>query len=158
MVIAGIFFLVFLVAMYRRLRAADDTDSGLPMVMLVSGIAWSIALMAGAIIIQTVPGGIKLGSATPATVETARWMPQVGFAVMLVVGGLCAALMSAVMSVLILQTKALPAWVAYFGFLAVLAVLIAAVFVPMIIFLLWMLVLGIVMIVTAGPESEPAPA
>ncbi len=158
MVIAGILFLVFLVAMYRRLRSAEDADTGLPLIMLISGTAWAIALMIGAIIIQTVPGGIKLGTATPASAETARWMPQAGFAVMLVVGGLCAALMSAVMSVLIIRTKALPAWLAYLGFVAALAMLAAAIFLPVILFVLWVLVLGIVMTVAGEPAREAAPA
>ena len=157
-VIAGILFLVFLVAVYQRIRSAEDADSGWPLVMLVTGVSWAIALMIGAIIVQVIPGGIKLGSSTPATPEIARWLPQIGFGVMLVAGGLCAALMSAVMSALILRTKVLPAWVAYFGFLAALAMVVAATFLPVIIFVAWILVMGIVMIVSAESSTSASVA
>jgi hypothetical protein len=151
MVIAGILFLAFLVAMYQCLRSADSGDGSVPLLMLVTGIGWAVALMAGSIMIEAIPGGIKLGSATPATPEVARWLPQVGFGVMLVAGGLCAALSSAVMSTLILRTGILPQWLGYFGFLAALAMVFAAIFLPMIIFGLWMLVMGIVLMTSAEP-------
>jgi len=154
MVIAGILFLVFLVAIYQRIRAAEGNESGLPLLMLATGFGWAMALMIGAIIIEVIPGGTKLGSSTPATPETARWLPQIGFGVILVVGGLCASLMSALLSVLILRTNVLPVWLAYFGFLAALAMLFAATFFPVVIFALWMLVLGIVM--AASEESTGA--
>jgi hypothetical protein len=158
LVIAGILFLVFLVAMYQRMRAAETSDSGLPLVTLVTGVGWAIALMIGAIIIEVIPGGTKLGSATPATPETARWLPQIGFAVILVAGGLSASAMSAVTSGLILRTKILPAWLAYFGFLAALAMVFAATFFPVIIFVLWILAVGIAMAVSAEPENAAATA
>jgi hypothetical protein len=155
LVIAGILFLVFLVAIYRRIRAAESDDSGLPLVMLVTGIGWAMGLTFGGIIAEVIPGGIKLGSATPATPEVARWLPQIGFGVILVAGGLCAALMSAVMSALILRTKVLPAWLAYFGFVAALAMVFAAMFLPAIIFVLWMFAMGIVL-ATSAEHTEGA--
>jgi hypothetical protein len=158
LVIAGILFLVFLAGIYRRIRSAEGSDSGLPLLMLLTGTGWAIALMVGGIMVEVIPGGIKLGSATPATPETARWLPQIGFGVILVAGGLSAAAMSALMSYLILRTAALPVWLAYFGFVAALAMVIAATFIPVIIFGLWMLVMGIVMATTGEPEQRVATA
>lgn len=158
LIIAGIFFLVFLVGIYRRIRAREANDTGFPLLMLATGMGWAIALMVGGIIVEVIPGGIKLGSATPATPETARWLPQIGFGVILVAGGLSAAAMSAVLSYLILQTKVLPVWLAYFGFVAALAMVIAAAFIPVIVFALWMLVLGIVLATSAEQESGAATA
>jgi len=156
LVAAGIVFLLFLVAMYRRMRSAESNDTGWPMVMLVTGVGWAIGLMVGGIIVEIIPGGIKLGSATPATADTARWLPQIGFGVILVAGGLSAAVMSAVMSLLILQTRVLPAWLGYLGFLAALALLAAASFIPVIIFVLWMLIVGVMMFVRAEPSEGAA--
>jgi len=153
LVIAGVLFLVFLVAMYRRIRSAEASDSGLPLLMLATGIGWAMGLMVGGIIIEAIPGGIKLGSATPATPDTARWLPQIGFGVVLVAGGLCAALMSTVLSALILRTGVLPAWLAYFGFVAALAMVFAAIFFPVIIFALWILVMGIVLATSTEPSE-----
>jgi len=52
--------------------------------------------------------------------------------------------MLAVTSYLGLQTRALPSWLAYPGFLTALALLAAGAFIPMIVFVVYMLVLGIV--------------
>lgn len=157
LVIAGIMFLILLVAMYQRIRRAEG-DGGWSMVMLVTGIGWTMGLIIGAILIQTIPGGIKFGNTPEPGAELARWLAQLGFGVILVAGGLCAALMSAVMSTLILRTKVLPPWLGYFGFLAALAMLFAAFFLPVIIFLLWTLAIGIVLIMSTESEGSTATA
>jgi hypothetical protein len=157
MVIAAVLFLVFLAAMYRRLRPAEGGDGLWSLVMLVTGVAWASALAAGAILNVTTAGAIEFGQAPEPTVETARWFSQLGFGVFLVGGGLCVAASAAALSTLILQTKALPAWVGYFGYLAALAMVFAAFFIPLIIFGLWMLVLGIVLVTMSEPAA-PAPA
>lgn len=156
MVIAGVMFLVFLASMFTRLRAAEP-DSPLPLIFLLTGTAWSIAQMTGGLLTAVVAGGIKFGDAVEPSGEIARWMEQIGFGIWLIVGGLSAALMAAVLSFLVLRARLLPAWLAYFGFLAAIAMLAAAFFIPMIVFVLWMLVMGIVLI-TRGDEPAAATA
>jgi hypothetical protein len=142
LVIAGILFIVFVVAMYQRLRS-DGADAGWSMVMLTTGLGWSFCMMIGVLISATVAGTIKFGDGPEPAAETVRWISQIGFGVMLVAGGLCAAASTAIMATLILKTKILPAWLAYFGYLGALAMVVAAFFIPMIIFALWMLAMGI---------------
>ena len=129
LIIAGVLFMVFLVGMYRRIRAAEANDTGFPLLMLATG--------------------------TPivAPPESAHQRTTI-----LVAGGLSAAAMSAVLSYLILQTKVLPVWLAYFGFVAALAMVIAAAFIPVIVFALWMLVLGIVLATSGEQERRAATA
>ena len=87
MVIAGILFLVFLVSMYQRMRSAEGGDGSMSLLMLVTGIGWAICLMAGVIRSRPSPRD-QAGQRYTSTPEVARWLPQIGFAVMLVAGGL----------------------------------------------------------------------
>jgi hypothetical protein len=86
----------------------------------------------------------------------ARWLPQLGFGVILLAGGLSVALSLVVMNTLILRTGVLPPWIAYFGYLAALAMLIAAIFIPMFVFLLYMLVLGVVLLMKGNRAAAAA--
>lgn len=156
-VLAAIAFLVFAVAMYQRFRAAEEGNSGLPLLMLVMSVGWAVPLAIGGLLTAAIAGGIKLGGASDPSPDVARWIDQLGFGIMLVAGGLSAAAMAAVTGILIMRTKALPAWLGYFAFVAALAMCAAAIFIPMIIFALWMLVMGIVLVSRAG-EGDRAPA
>jgi hypothetical protein len=156
-VVAAIIFLVFIAYLYKRLRAAEGGDGLLSLIVLITGVAYATCVMVGIAILVIVPAGIKLGPAPAPSPEVARWVPQAGFAVMLLAGGLSAALMSATISILVLRTKALPAWLGYFGFLAAIAMVFAVLLMPMIVFGLWLLALGIVMAMRPGSES-PMPA
>jgi hypothetical protein len=156
-VIAALLFLVFLVAMYQRLRRAG-ADEGWSMFMLIGGVIWSITMAAGAVLTVTVAGTIKFGSGPEPTAETARWLSQIGFGVWLVVGGLAAAAMLVVMNLLILQTKTLPAWVAMLGFLAAIAMCAAALFIPMAVFALWLVVAGIMLLMSKDEGMAPVTA
>ena len=153
LVIAALLFLVFAVSMYRRFRDNASVDATWSMVMLISGITFSASLMIGAVLCVIVAGGQELGSSTPPTAETARWLPQTGFGVILLAGGLSAAMSVGILNALILQTKVLPAWIAYFGFLATLGLIAAALFLPMFIFVIWMLVLGIVLLMRSESQA-----
>ncbi|MEO8457230.1 MAG: DUF4386 family protein [Chloroflexota bacterium] len=155
MVVAAILFIIFIVAMYQRFRA-NDGDGGWATVMLATGLGWASALAIGAILIETIPGTIKFGQGPEPTAETARWVTQTGFGVMLVAGGLCAGAAAAIMSALILRTKALPAWLGYFGFLGAIGMFAAAFFLPMIIFGLWMLAMGVVLIMRSDSPAMAA--
>jgi hypothetical protein len=155
LIVAAIVFLVFAVTMYQRLRSAN-ADATWSMIALAGGLAFSICLMIGAIPVIAIAGGQKLGSATPTGPELARWLPQVGFGIILLAGGLSAALMVAVTSYLGLRTRALPSWLAYLGFVTALALLAAGAFIPMIVFVVYMLVLGIVLLMRGGTEVTAA--
>lgn len=158
-VVAAIIFLVFIAFLYRRLRAAEGGDGLLSLIVLITGVAYATCVMVGVAILVIVPAGIKLGNTPVPSPEVARWVSQAGFAVVLLAGGFCAALMSTLISVLILRTRSLPALLGYFGFLAAVAMLFAVVVAPMIIFGLWLLALGIVMMMRPRSASPmPAPA
>jgi uncharacterized membrane protein YhaH (DUF805 family) len=157
-VIAALVFLIFLAAIYRRLRSAEGEDGLWSLVVLVSGTIFVAMAMAGTILIVAIAGAIKFGSTPEPPPEFARYLPQAGFGLLLLAGGLAAALMTAVISGLIVQTRTLPVWVGYTGFLAALAMVFAVIFVPAILFVLWMLALGIAMMMTSEPQRASAAA
>jgi hypothetical protein len=155
-VIAALVFLVFLAAIYRRLRSAEGGDGLWSLVVLISGVVFAAMVMGGTILIVAIAGAIKFGSTPEPPPEFARYLPQTGFGFLLLAGGLAAALMSAVIGLLIVQTRTFPVWVGYTGFLAALAMVFAVIFIPAILFVLWMLALGIAMMMAS--DHEPAAA
>jgi len=151
-------FLIFLAAIYRRLRSAEGEDGVWSLIVLVSGIIFVAMAMGGAILLASIAGAIKFGSTPAPSAELARFLPQAGFGFLLLCGGLSAALMSAVISFLILRTRTLPVWLGYTGFIAAVAMAFAVIFIPAVLFVLWMLALGVVMIITSEPERASATA
>ena len=157
-IVALLVFLIFLSAIYRRLRNAEGDDGFSSLVVLVSGIMFVAMAMGGTVLLVSVAGAIKFGSTPEPSPEIARFLPQAGFGFLLLCGGLSAALMSAVISFLILRTRTLPVWLGYTGFIAALAMVFAFIFIPAVLFVLWMLAFGIVMITTSEPERASATA
>ena len=157
-IIALLVFLVFLAAIYRRLRNAEGEDGLWSLVVLISGVVFVAMTMGGSILLASIAGAIKFGSTPEPSAELARFLPQAGFGFLLLCGGLAAGLMSAAISFLIVRTRTLPVWLGYTGFLAALAMIFAVIFIPAVLFVLWMLALGIVLITRSEPERASASA
>src|SRR5262245_54703814 len=155
-ILALLVFLFFLAAIYRRLRSAESEDGVISLVVLISGVLFVATVMGGAILLASIAGAIKFGSTPEPGPELARFLPQAGFGFILLCGGLSAALMTTMISLLIVWTRTLPVWLGYTGFVAALAMLFAFIFIPAILFVLWMLALGIVMM--TSKDGEPASA
>ncbi len=153
---AGLLLLLFLVIMYRRFRAAEGGDGIWSLLVLVSGVTFSACAMIGASCVAIIALALKLGDMPDPGIDTARWLTQIGYAPLLVVGGPAAALMSASIATLIIKTKTLPPWIGYAGYLAALGALGSVIFVPMILFVVWMLVLGIVVAIRSEAPMTPA--
>src|SRR2546428_12670287 len=103
-------------------------------------------VMGRTVLLVSVAGAIKFGSTPEPSPEIARFLPQAGFGFLLPCGGLSAALMSAVISLPILRTGTVPVWLGYTGFIAARAMGFAFIFIPAVLFVLWVLAFGIVMI------------
>src|SRR5881296_2250604 len=127
-IVAVLVFLIFLAAIYRRLRNAEGEDGVWSLVVLVTGIVFVAMVMGGTVLLASVAGAIKFGSTPEPSPEIARFLPQAGF------------------GLLLLCTGTLPVWLGYTGFIAALAMVFAFIFIPAVLFVLWMLAFGIVMI------------
>jgi len=118
-------------------------------------------LMASAACFASVAGDITFGNEKFVGVDGARFIPELGYP-LLIIGGMFAAIaMIDAASILIVRTKVLPTWIGYFGFVAAVALLFAGFFLPMIFFVLWIVFVSVAMWRAPGeaaPSAAPGPA
>jgi hypothetical protein len=143
---AGASFLWFLAHLRAVLREAEGEPGTLSTLAFGAGILFVAALFVSAVTIGSVAGAIELGSATPPSPDFVRMLPQTGFGILLIGGGFAAIVMLVSASLIILQTGVLPQWLAWLGFVAAIALLFAAFFLPMIALPIWVLAVSIVML------------
>ncbi|HVV29943.1 MAG TPA: hypothetical protein VHC41_03620 [Mycobacteriales bacterium] len=166
LVLAGLALLWF--AQGLRSRLATGTGRGGYAGGLITGFGTfaGVALAAGGALSANVAGGIEFGDdPVPAqtSADASRMMQEVGVSLVLLVFGLAVAAMIAVVTVAVLQGAALPRWLGYAGWLAVLGGIFGVVFLPLALVALWALIVGILGAVnsrvqTHAPTVAAAPA
>jgi hypothetical protein len=122
------------------------------------GLVFVALLMAAAAAFASVAGDIAFGGEDFAGAEAARYLPELGYPLLVVAGAFAAIALVDATSVLIVRTKMMPAWIGYFGFVAAVALLFAGFFFPMLLFLLWVLFVSIAMWRSPGTAAVDAPA
>ncbi|CAN5702611.1 hypothetical protein BH23CHL2_BH23CHL2_24000 [soil metagenome] len=125
---AGIAFLVFLSSLRDRLLARDP-DAGLHTLALGSGLLFVGALFVAGAAAYAVPASIEIGEETQFGADIAR-VPWVASIVLLLYGMIAASSSIAALSALMLRTRALPKWLAVFGFVAAFILLFGYVYLP----------------------------
>jgi hypothetical protein len=146
-IVAGLLFLWFLAGLRGRLRAAEGGDGTLSAFAFAAGIIFVGLLIAGALMLASVPAGISFGGAdNPTNGETVNFIQSAGFGMILVGGMLSAAAMIVATSLLTLRTQVLPSWSAWLGFLAALALLFAVIWIPQIALVVWVIAISIVLL------------
>jgi hypothetical protein len=127
-VLAGLSFLVMLVALRSRLVAAERGSGELSSLVLASGVVFVAMLLVAA----ASRGVIGFALKSPATDETLpgadtlRYLPQIGYAVTGTGGMLAAALTMASTSWAIVSTAVFGRWLAWLGVVATAVVLVAS--------------------------------
>jgi hypothetical protein len=128
-VVAGLCFLVFLVALRSRLLAAEGDTGELTTVVLVAGTVFVSLLCVAA----AARGVIGFAAVSPANDEPLpgpdmlRYLPQIGYTITGTGGLLAVALSMAATSWLILKTAVFGRWLAWVGVVATLLVVVAAI-------------------------------
>jgi hypothetical protein len=128
-VLAGLCFLVFLVALRSWLLAAEGGRGDLTALVFGSGLVFVSLLSVAA----AARGVIGFAVESPTSDEslpgpdTLRYLPQVGYAITGTGGLLAAAVSMAATSVLIVRTAVFRRWLAWVGAVAVLVVVGAAI-------------------------------
>jgi hypothetical protein len=159
--LAGLFFFWFIASLRTRLLAVEGAPGRLTSIAFGGGIVFIAMLMVAASCFASVAGDITFGSEKFASVDGARYLPELGYPI-LVIGGMFAAIaMIDATSILIVRTNVLPRWIGYFGFFAAVVLLFAGFFIPMLAFVLWVLFVSVAMLqegrATAAPAAAPAP-
>ena len=142
MVLAALAFVVFITGLVRRLRAETMND-GAAQVAHGGGILVAAAIAIGGIAINQISAAIEIGDIPIPSPDVLRTAEQFGYGVVLVLGGWGAALTVASASIAARGTTVLPRWLVTAGFVAAVILLFSLVFIPMVVFPLWVLAVAI---------------
>lgn len=156
LILAGVFFFWFLASLRTRLIAVEGEPARLTPIVFGSGLVFIALLMVSACAFMSVAGDITFGGEEFANADAARYLPTLGYP-LLVIGAMFAAIaMIDAASVLIRRTGVLPVWIAYFGFFTAVALLFAVIFLPMITLVLWVLFVSVAMLRARPVVGFPA--
>jgi hypothetical protein len=142
-VIAALVFLGFLVCLRGRLAEAEGGDGPLTTLGFTSGAIAAAMMLVGTFALVAVPGGVEFGGLdAPTNGEVTLFIQQMGWGAILVGAMFPAALTIFVTSIIARRTGALPGWIVWLGFVAAIVLLFAAIWIPQIALLIWVLVVG----------------
>ena len=154
--LCGLFLLWFGAGLRQRLRAAEGPGGRLSSVALGGATLCAGMLWVGAAATAAISGAKTFGGTPgPVDADVARFLPQVGYAAILIFAMFGAIAMIDAASVVALRTGILPRWLAWLGFLCSVALLFGAVFLPMIAFPIWLLAASFVLLRLPAGEAEP---
>jgi uncharacterized membrane protein YkvI len=156
MAIASAMLLCFAARMRSFLGAAEGGRETLARLAQMGATVCAALIAAGGLVIAAISGAVVFGSSPDVTnADVARFIPQIGFGIVLVGGMFSAIVMILSNSILILRTRALPTWYGWLGVVASVALLAGALFIPAVGLAIWALIGGIVML---GKTEDTAAA
>jgi hypothetical protein len=160
-VAAGLSFLVLLVKLRSRLLVAERGSGDLTALVVGSGVVFVAMLFVSA----AARGVIGFAALSPANDEalpgpdTLRYLPQIGYAVTGTGGLLAVALTMATASLLILRTAVFGRWLAWIGFIAAGAIVVANALLSAVLaipaLLVWALATSVALWLQPAPDPEP---
>ena len=156
MVLAGLFFLWFIASLRVRLLAVEGAPGRLTSIAFAGGLALTVFIMLAGVTFISIAGDISFGGEKFTSPDAARYLPELGYPILVICGAFAAIAMIDAASILIVRTGVLPQWIGWFGFLAAIVLLVGVFFVPMVALLLWVLFVSVAMLrsrPTAGLES-----
>jgi hypothetical protein len=155
--LAGLFFFWFIAGLRAKLMAVEGVPGRLTSITFGGGLVFIALLAAAAACFASVAGDVTFGGEDFVGVDGARFVPELGYPLLLIGGMFGVIAMIDAASILIVRTGVLPRWIGYFGFVAAVALLFAGFFLPMIFFVLWILFVSIAMW-RAPAEATAQPA
>jgi hypothetical protein len=150
--LAALFFFWFIAGLRARLLAVEGAPGRLTSISFGGGLVFIAMLMAAAACFASIAGDITfggddfVGAQGARFLDGARFIPELGFPLLLIGGAFAAIAMVDAASILIVRTGMLPSWIGYFGFVAAVGLLFAGFFLPILLFLLWVLFASVAML------------
>ncbi len=141
--VAGLLFLAFAASIRTALRSEETSASVLASVASASAVVFVTLLLIGALALASVPASITFGDSTVPGADFARQLSQLGVGAMLAPGALAAAVYVASTSRLGAVTGLFSRGVSIIGYVAAVALLFGAFFLPFLALPIWAIVVGI---------------
>jgi hypothetical protein len=152
----GLFILWFGAGLRQRLRAAEGPGGRLSSVALGGAILLAGMLWVGAAAAAAISGAKSFGGVRgPESADVARFLPQVGYAAILLFGMFGAIALIDAASLVALRTGVLPRWLALLGLLCAVVLLFGVVFLPMVALPIWLIAASFVLFRLPSVEAEP---
>ncbi len=142
--LAAAALVLFVAHLVDRLAVAGVGQNVATRVAHSAGIVLAAAIAIGGVGMNYVGAGIEIGELPVPSADVTRTAEHLGFGVMLVVGGLFAALMVAAVSIAARNTGLLPGWLVTAGLVVAVLLLASVLFIPIVLLPLWVLVVAIV--------------
>ena len=159
-VVAGLALIVLIAGAYRRFTGYTGITSMCATVAGIAAIIFATILMVGGVTRASIAGDIAFGGATvPTSGDLIEHITGLGAALVVLPGGLSAALALAAIAVVIMREHG-PRWLAILGFIAAICGVFGVLFFPMAGVAIWVLVASIVLLRSraTAPALQPARA
>jgi hypothetical protein len=154
--LCGLFLVWFGAGLRQRLRTVEGPGGRLTNIAFAGATLSAAMIWVGAAAIASISGAKSLGGTPgPTTADIARFLPQIGYAAILIFAMFGAIAMIDATSIVAWRTGILPRWFAYLGFLCGIVLLFAVVFLPMVAFPIWLLAASFVFFKLPSIEAEP---
>jgi hypothetical protein len=148
LVLSAVALVVFIATLVRMLRARPTTASiDAAQIAYGTGLILAASTAFGAVALAQMSAAIEIGDIPVPAPDLLRTAEQLGFGLILVVGGIFAAVMVAAVSFAARGAGVLPNWLVMAGFVAAFILLFSVIFLPMAALPLW----AIAVAVTARP-------
>jgi hypothetical protein len=154
----GLFLIWFGAGLRERLRAAEGPGGRLANIALAGAVLCVAGLWVGAAALAAVPAGESFGGTPLSNADVARFLPSLGFGMILLFGMFGAIALIDAVSIVILRTGVMPRWLAWLGFVCAIALLFGVVFLPMIALPIWLIATSVVLFRLPAVEATPARA
>lgn len=149
-VVAALAFSVMARALLARVA---DELSDVATTLAETGMRlFTTALLIGGAVAGAAAGSSLFGD-TDLSADVIRGLSQAGYAVILLGAALSGALFVAIISRAAHRTGRLPAWLAIGGYVATAALILAVMFLPLALFALWALAIGVELVRHPDPEA-----
>jgi hypothetical protein len=158
LVFCALFLIWFAAGLRERLRNAEGQSSRLSDVVLGGGILAAVGLSVGAIGFASIPAGESFGGAPLHSADVARFLPGIGYGMVMIVGMFGAIAMIDAVSIVIMRTGVLPRWLGWLGFVCGVLLLFGVVFLPLIALPVWLVATSIALGGQKSPEAESVAA
>jgi hypothetical protein len=153
--LAAVAFLVFLGVLRERLRTAAPGAEWLSTVAFASGVVFVAMVAVFSVGVAAVPAGVEFGdNPAPRNADVIRTADSIGFGALLLFGAASAGLLIITTSIVSGRAVLLPRWLVVTGYVVGVIVLLGGLlFLPLALFVLWMLAVGIVMLRRSGAAA-----